>query len=98
VGSRHKQCDGIFVDGAAAVRSDEELILAAREDPQAFRELYDRWAEPLLEYFVRRVLDVEVAADLMAETFAAAFESRGSFCDVGRPGGAWLYGIARRTV
>ncbi len=84
--------------GAAAERSDEELIVASREDPWAFRELYDRWAEPILAYFVRRVLDVEVAADLMAETFAAAYESRGRFQDVGRPGGAWLYGIARRKL
>jgi RNA polymerase sigma-70 factor (ECF subfamily) len=84
--------------GAAALRTDEELIVASREDPQAFRELYDRWAESILEYFVRRVLDVEVAADLMAETFAAAFESRARFRDVGRPGGAWLYGIARRKL
>jgi RNA polymerase sigma-70 factor (ECF subfamily) len=74
------------------------LLLASREDPQAFRELYDRWAESILEYFVRRVLDVEVAADLMAETFAAAFESRGRFRDVGQPGGAWLFGIARRKL
>jgi DNA-directed RNA polymerase specialized sigma24 family protein len=84
--------------GAAAVRSDEKLIVASREDPGAFRELYDRWAEPILAYFVRRVLDVEVAAGLMAETFAAAYESRGRFQDVGRPGGAWLYGIARRKL
>jgi RNA polymerase sigma factor (sigma-70 family) len=84
--------------GAAALRTDEELILASREDPVAFRELYDRWAESILEYFVRRVFDVEVAADLMAETFAAAFESRAKFRDVGRPGGAWLYGIARRKL
>ncbi len=80
------------------MRTDVELILASREDPHAFRELYDRWAESILEYFVRRVFDVEVAADLMAETFAAAFESRAKFRDVGRPGGAWLYGIASRKL
>jgi RNA polymerase sigma factor (sigma-70 family) len=84
--------------GATALRTDEELILASREDPHAFRELYDRWAESILEYFVRRVFDVEIAADLMAETFAAAFESRAKFRDVGRPGGAWLYGIAKRKL
>jgi RNA polymerase sigma factor (sigma-70 family) len=84
--------------GAAVVRSDEELIVASREDSAAFRELYNRWAEPILTYFVRRVLDVEVAADLMAETFASAYESRHKFHDVGRPGGAWLYGIARRKL
>jgi RNA polymerase sigma factor (sigma-70 family) len=78
--------------------TDAELILASREDPRAFRELYDRWAERLLAYFYRRVLDAEVAADLLAETFAVAYERRRRFRDVGRPGGAWLYGIAAKEL
>jgi RNA polymerase sigma-70 factor (ECF subfamily) len=80
------------------VRSDAELILASQGDPRAFRELYDRWAETLLGYFYRRVKDAEVAADLTAETFAVAYEARGRFRDIGNPGGAWLYGIARREL
>ena len=79
-------------------RSDAELILASRRDSASFRELYDRWAERLLAYFFRRVLDAEVAADLLAETFAVAFERRGRFRDLGRPGGAWLYGIAAKEL
>jgi RNA polymerase sigma-70 factor (ECF subfamily) len=79
-------------------RTDAELLIASRHDAAAFRELYDRWAEPLLAYFYRRVLDAEVAADLLAETFAVAFERRGRFRDLGRPGGAWLYGIAGRQL
>jgi RNA polymerase sigma-70 factor (ECF subfamily) len=75
-------------------RTDAELLIASRHDVAAFRELYERWAEPLLGYFYRRVLDAEVAADLLAETFAVAFERRRRFRDVGRPGAAWLYGIA----
>jgi RNA polymerase sigma-70 factor, ECF subfamily len=78
--------------------TDAELILAARDDPSAFRELYDRWAERLLIYLYRRVLDAEVAADLLAETFAVAYERRHKFRDVGRPGGAWLYGIAANEL
>jgi RNA polymerase sigma-70 factor (ECF subfamily) len=78
--------------------SDAQLIVASRADPRAFRELYDRWAERLLAYFYRRVLDAEVAADLLAETFAVAYERRRRFRDVGRPGGAWLYGIAAREL
>jgi RNA polymerase sigma factor (sigma-70 family) len=81
-----------------ASRSDEQLIVASREDPRAFRELYDRWAEPLLAYFYRRVLDPEVAADLLAETFAVAWTRRRRFRDLGRPGGAWLYGIASKEL
>ncbi len=83
---------------AQSRRSDAELILASGQDPAAFRELYDRWAERLLAYFFRRVLDAEVAADLLAETFAVAYERRGRFRDIGRPGGAWLYGIAGKEV
>jgi RNA polymerase sigma factor (sigma-70 family) len=82
----------------AVMRSDAELITASVADPRAFRELYDRWAQSLLQYFVRRVFDAEVAADLVAETFAVAYERRHRFRDVGRPGGAWLYGIAAKEL
>lgn len=78
--------------------TDAELIVASRDDPHAFRTLYDRWAEQLLAYFYRRVFDAEVAADLLAETFAVAWERRGRFRDVGKPGGAWLYGIAAKEL
>jgi RNA polymerase sigma-70 factor (ECF subfamily) len=78
--------------------SDAQLIIASREDPRAFRELYDRWAEPLLAYFYRRTFDAEVAAELLAETFAVAFERRRRFKDLGRPGATWLYGIASKEL
>jgi RNA polymerase sigma-70 factor (ECF subfamily) len=77
---------------------DTQLILASREDPAAFRLLYDRWAERLLAYFYLRVRDPEVAADLLAETFAVVYARRRRFTDTGRPGGAWLYGIARKEL
>ena len=78
--------------------TDSELIVASKNDPAAFRELYDRWADRLLAYFYRRVFDAEVAADLLAETFAVAYEGRARFRDVGKPGGAWLYGIAGKEL
>jgi RNA polymerase sigma-70 factor (ECF subfamily) len=80
------------------VVNDAELILASRSDPAKFRELYDRLAEDLLAYFYRRVLDAEVAADLLAETFAVAFERRARFRDRGKPGAAWVYGIAAKEL
>jgi RNA polymerase sigma-70 factor (ECF subfamily) len=80
------------------LRSDAQLIIASRQDASAFRELYNRWADTILAYFYRRVRSSEVAADLLAETFAVAYEARGRFRDTGRPGGAWLYGIARNEL
>jgi hypothetical protein len=50
--------------------TDAELLLASQQTGEAFCELYDRWAEPLLGFFHRRVDDAEIAADLMAETIA----------------------------
>lgn len=78
--------------------SDAELIVASQSDPARFRAVYDRWAEPILAYFFRRTRDGEASADLMAETFAIAYQKRGSFKDTGTPGGAWLYGIARNEL
>jgi RNA polymerase sigma-70 factor, ECF subfamily len=86
---------GDRVDG----RSDAALLLASREDPAAFVELYRRHAEDLLRYFARRTLDPEAAAELTAETFAEAFASRARYSYVaGVNGVAWLYGIARHQL
>ena len=78
--------------------SDEELIVRSRRDPEAFRALYDRWSKPLLAFFYRRTFDPEVSADLLAETFAVAFERRRRFRRIGRSGAGWLFGIARREL
>ena len=86
------------MDSFYARSSDAELIVLSVSDIRAFRELYDRWAEPVLAYFYRRVFDPELAADLLAETFAVAFEKRGRFRDTGAPGSAWLFGIASREL
>jgi RNA polymerase sigma-70 factor (ECF subfamily) len=62
-------------------------------------QLYDRHAEALLAFLVRRAYDPEAAVDLLAETFAAAFEDRQQFRGHGdRYALAWLYGIARHQL
>jgi RNA polymerase sigma factor (sigma-70 family) len=75
-----------------ATESDDEL-LASRE-PGSFAVFYRRHVEDLVAFFMRRTRNTELAADLTAETFAAALVARTRF-DPGRgSGSAWLYGIA----
>ena len=62
-------------------RTDAALLLAARTDPGAFRELYERYAEQLHGFHLRRTSDADAAYDLTAETFAQAWLSRGRFRD-----------------
>ena len=83
---------------AQATPTDEELLLAAREDPRAFVAFYRRHAEILLGYHARRCGDRELAADLTAETFAAALEGLGRFDARRGPASGWLYGIARHLL
>ncbi len=62
-------------------------------------ELYDRYAEAILAFLVRRTWDPEVAVDILAETFAVALEGRHRFRGRDREAaGAWLYGIARHQL
>ncbi|HEX5556370.1 MAG TPA: RNA polymerase sigma factor [Gaiellales bacterium] len=67
-------------------------------DPAAFVAVYDQYSEALLRYFARRTLDPEVAFDLTAETFAAAFATRERFDPARGDEAAWLYGIARHQL
>jgi RNA polymerase sigma factor (sigma-70 family) len=80
-------------------RTDAALLLAARTDAAAFRELYERYAEQLHAFHLRRTADRDAAYDLTAETFAQAWLARARFRDeAGGSAGPWLYGIARNVL
>jgi RNA polymerase sigma factor (sigma-70 family) len=64
----------------------------------AFLRLYDAEAAALLAFFVRRTFDAEVAAELTAEAWAAAYASWPRFRDRGAGAAPWLYSIARRKL
>ena len=55
-----------------AQATDDDLLESATTSPEAFGAFYDRYELPLLRFFLIRVGAAEVAADLAAETFAAA--------------------------
>jgi RNA polymerase sigma factor (sigma-70 family) len=76
-------------------RSDADLL---KGDPEAFATFYRRHAVPLAAFFLRRTGDREQAADLTAETFAAALQGRRRFDPSRGPAVAWLYGIARHQL
>ena len=81
------------------MRSDAELILGARKDPDLFRVLYDRYSGRLHGFFWRRTGEREVALDLTAETFAQAWLARDRFEDLAAgSAGPWLFTIARRLL
>lgn len=80
-------------------RTDAELLLAARTDPQAFREFYERYAVWVRSWFQRETSSEAAALDLTAETFAQAWRGVQRFRDLADGSGApWLFGIARNLL
>jgi DNA-directed RNA polymerase specialized sigma24 family protein len=74
------------------IRTDAELLQAASEDPQAFRELYDRHSAELCGWARRSGLAEADALDLVSELYARAWVSRKRFRDPGDGSAApWLY-------
>jgi RNA polymerase sigma-70 factor, ECF subfamily len=81
------------------VTSDAALLAAARTSAGPFRELYDRYADRVLGYHLRRCRDEDAAHELTAETFAQAWLVRARFRDeCGGSAGPWLFGIARNVL
>lgn len=77
--------------------TDAEIIERSRHEPDAFAAIFDRHAPHIRRYLARR-LDAQVADDLVAETFLAAFDKRQRY-DRDRPDARpWLYGIATNLV
>src|ERR687891_596158 len=77
---------------STATESDEGLWASLERVSFAF--FYTRHVEDLVAFFMRRPRDAGLAADLTAETFAAALVARARF-DPGRgSASAWLFGIA----
>ena len=78
--------------------TDEELLRDTPERPEAFGTFYRRHVDAVLAFFRMRTGDPELAADLMAETFAAALLAAPRFKPRREPAIAWLFTIARRKL
>jgi RNA polymerase sigma-70 factor (ECF subfamily) len=82
----------------AQTGTDAELAAATPDDPQAFGELYRRHEHVVLAYFLHWSRSPELAADLTAETFAAALGSVSGYQPDRGEVRAWLFGIARHVL
>jgi RNA polymerase sigma-70 factor (ECF subfamily) len=79
------------------VDPDAALVASAREDPQAFLALYDRYFDRVLGYVRLRIRDASTCEDVVSSVFTTAlgqlrrFRGDGSFA-------GWLFQIARNAV
>ncbi|HEY7003075.1 MAG TPA: RNA polymerase sigma factor [Gaiellaceae bacterium] len=84
--------------GTLSRLSDEELLARAPRDRAAFGVFYERHEASMLGFLGAATRRADLAADLTAETFAAALESCGRFDPARGSARLWLFGIARNVL
>lgn len=77
---------------------DIAVLRRSRTDPSAFGPFYRRHVDRVLRFFAARTASPELAADLMAETFATALANVHRYRESAGPPVAWLFGIARNQL
>lgn len=75
---------------------DDGLAHAARQDPAAFAELYQRYVEPVYGYCFLRLTNRQVAEDATSEVFVRALAGLNGYS--GGIFSAWLFRIAHNVV
>lgn len=77
---------------------EKKLVMACKTDPEAFSQIYEKNYRLLLNFAVRRTGNVEVAKDIVSETFYKAIKSLWMYQWRDIPFSAWLYKIANNEI
>ena len=85
------------LSGARIVDPDAALVAAAREEPQAFLALYDRYFDRVLGYVRVLIRDESSCEDIVSTVFTTALAQLRRFRGDGTFAG-WLFQIARNAV
>jgi RNA polymerase sigma-70 factor (ECF subfamily) len=81
----------------SSIDEDARLTLAARDDPAAFRPVYEKWLPRVYRYFYFRVGNEKDAEDLASQVFLQAFEAIPRYRDRARFS-TWLFTIAHSRM
>jgi RNA polymerase sigma-70 factor (ECF subfamily) len=77
---------------------EQELVILAKTDREAFGELYERYVAKIYNYIYYRTSNQHDAEDLTARVFFRAMSHIENYVDRGVPFQAWLYRIAHNLV
>lgn len=83
---------------APEAQAEAELIERAKQDPEAFATLYERYVDRIYAYIYYRTGDAREAEDLTARVFYRALAHIPEFNQRGAPFVAWLYRIAHNLL
>lgn len=80
------------------IRQEETIITKAKNNPEAFASLYEKYFDRIYYYLYRQTDDEELAGDLCSQTFVNVLNNIKKYELRGVPFSAWLYKIASNEV
>ena len=80
------------------VEQERELVERAKDNTEAFGELYDQYYSQIFGYVLKRTASIEVAQDVTSEVFFKALKNLRQFRWRGVPFSSWLYRIATNEI
>ena len=78
--------------------AERQLVERAKQEPEAFGALYERYVDRIYTYVYYRVGDSREAEDLTARVFYRALAHISTYDQRGAPFVAWLYRIAHNLI
>lgn len=79
--------------------NDKELIQHAKQEPDAFAELYEKYSQKIYKYFLFHTnFDNDVSEDLTQETFVRAYTHLSDYKEKGYSYGTYLTTIAHNLL
>jgi RNA polymerase sigma-70 factor, ECF subfamily len=94
----YAMCDNPPLRDAGEETPESLLVMQAKQDPNAFALLYERYLDRIYSYIYNRTHNVQEAEDLTARTFFRALSRLHTYEDRGLPFAAWLFRIAHNLV
>lgn len=80
------------------LEQEEKLVERAKNDAQAFGQLYDWYYSKIFGYVLRRTASIEIAQDVTSDVFFKALKNLEQFRWRGTPFSSWLYRIATHEI
>src|ERR1700729_223231 len=77
---------------------EDQLVERAKQDADAFGELYDHYFGQIYRFVYSRLRNQEAAEDVTSEVFFKALRAIGRYRSTGPPFSAWLYQISTNAI
>lgn len=88
----------VIIQGKMDLDQEKQLVERAKNDTEAFGELYDQYYSQIFGYILRRTASIGIAQDVTSEVFFKVLKNLGQFRWRGTPFSSWLYRIAAHEI